>query len=202
VGSETSRKSCSTRRGLAAARVVAAVLVLLAAAVCLACRQEPDPGRRAPRATVSAPPPTSSPARSRSLPLRGVPLRAPTNLRLLVADAPAPFVLDVDQETIQPITGLPEDGDRGVSVAALGEDALVLSQRFCGACRPVDSVYVVRRGSTAATRLGRSIGAVTRATATVSGRSAGGPRTGARSARSTSTAACDGGRGRSAAEPA
>lgn len=164
MGSETLPKSCSTRRRLAAARVMAAVLVVMAAVVGLACRHEPDPGRSAPGATVSVPspatPPTSSPVSSRSLPLRGVPLRAPTKLRLLVADAPAPFVLDVDRETIQPITGLPADGDWGVSVAALGEDALVLSLRFCGACRPVDSVYLVRRGSTAATRLGRLIGAV------------------------------------------
>jgi hypothetical protein len=78
----------------------------------------------------------------------------PTGLRLLVADAPAPFVLDVDQATTQPITGLPTDRDRGVSVSPVAPGTLVLSFRSCDRCWPGSSVYLVRRGSTTATRLG------------------------------------------------
>jgi hypothetical protein len=78
----------------------------------------------------------------------------PTGLRLLVADASAPFVLDVDQATTQPITGLPTDRDRGVSVVPVAPGALVVSFRSCDRCWPGSSVYLVRRGSTTATRLG------------------------------------------------
>lgn len=42
-------------------------------------------------------------------PLRGVPLSTATGLRLLVANDPAPFVLDVDRGTARPVTGLPSD---------------------------------------------------------------------------------------------
>jgi hypothetical protein len=79
-----------------------------------------------------------------------VPLESPTGLRLLVADVP-PFVLDQDRGTAQRITGLSPGGDSGVSVVPVGEDALLLSYRFCKGCRA--AVYLVRRGSTAATRL-------------------------------------------------
>jgi hypothetical protein len=84
-------------------------------------------------------------------------LVGPTGLRLLVADAPAPFVLDVDRGTTQPITGLPADGDRGVSVLPVAEGALVLSFRRCDRCWPGSSAYLVRRGSTTATRLGAAL---------------------------------------------
>jgi hypothetical protein len=51
-------------------------------------------------------------------PLPGVPLRSPAGLRLLVANDPEPFVLDVDSGVIQPVIGLPADerplGPRGV----------------------------------------------------------------------------------------
>lgn len=161
----SSQKSNSSRRRLAAASVMAAVLVAIAAAIGVAWWQQRGPDRPAQvaEASGSAPvltPPTGRAASSPALPLHGVPLRAPTNLRLLVADAPAPFVLDVDRRTTQPITGLPTDGDRGVAVAAVGQDALVSSLRFCNACRPDDSVLLLRRGSTAATRLGRVMEAV------------------------------------------
>lgn len=82
-----------------------------------------------------------------------VALRPRAGLRLLVADAPAPFVLDLERATEQPISGLPRRGPRGVAVLALGEDALVLSYRLCTRCRQVDA-FLVRRGSTVATRLG------------------------------------------------
>jgi hypothetical protein len=86
----------------------------------------------------------------------------PTGLRLLVADAPAPFVLDVDRGTIKSITGLPTNGDRLVSVHPLGKHALVLSTRICKRCRTasLSSVFLVRHGGTAATRLGSALGAV------------------------------------------
>src|SRR5215211_2636500 len=46
-------------------------------------------------------------AGTRSLP--GVPLRSPVGLRLLVANDPEPFVVDVDSGVIQPVTGVPAD---------------------------------------------------------------------------------------------
>lgn len=90
------------------------------------------------------------------LPLHGVPLRSSTGLRLLIADAPAPFLLDVDKGTIEPITGLPTKGERGVTVLPLGREALVLSARYCDRCRG-SSAYLVRHGSTAATPLRRAL---------------------------------------------
>jgi hypothetical protein len=84
----------------------------------------------------------------------------PSGLRLLVADAPAPFLLDVDRGSIRRITGLPTAGERGVNVLPVGRDALLLSQRFCDGCSSVDDVFLVRHGSTAAIRLGRALQAV------------------------------------------
>ena len=46
------------------------------------------------------------------VPLRGVPLRGETGLRLVVADNP-PFVLDVDTESVTPVPGIPAM-ERGV----------------------------------------------------------------------------------------
>jgi hypothetical protein len=77
-----------------------------------------------------------------------------------VGDAPAPFVLDLERGTVQPITGLPAAGERGVSVHPLGMDALVLSSRLCRRCQPGPGLYLVRHGSRAATRLGRALQAV------------------------------------------
>ena len=90
-------------------------------------------------ATFSPAPKSQAAARTREnvgrLPLRGVLLRGDSGLRLLVADTPAPFVLDADRRTREPITGLPTRGERGTSVLAVGEDALVLSTGFCGRCQ-------------------------------------------------------------------
>lgn len=102
-----------------------------------------------------APPSTASQRGS-----RGEPLRGPTGLRLLVADAPAPFVLDVYRGTIRRITGLPADGKRGVTIAPVGRHALVLSQRLCAGCPPLSNVYLVRHDSTFATPLGSASQAV------------------------------------------
>ncbi len=126
-------------------------------------RPRPGPTRPGLAAATSLSAPTlgpstmPQPSRHGALPLGGVPLVGPTGLRLLIADAPAPFVLEVDRGTIQPITGLPTDGERGVSVLPVGNDALVLSSRICDRCRPDSSVYLLRRGSTTATRLGTAL---------------------------------------------
>jgi hypothetical protein len=89
-------------------------------------------------------------------PLPGVPLRSPAGLRLLVANDPEPFVLDVDSGGIQPVVGLPADDDRSVHVESVGENAVVVSRRDCrgSGCDADSLVYLVRHGSTVATRLG------------------------------------------------
>jgi hypothetical protein len=89
-------------------------------------------------------------------PLPGVRLEGPTGLRLLVASDPTPVVLDVDSGAIQPVTGLPVDDDRSVHLESEGEDAVVVTRRECrGSDCDTDSVvYLVRHGSTVATRLG------------------------------------------------
>ena len=89
-------------------------------------------------------------------PLPGLALPSPAGLRLLVANDPEPFVIDVDSEVIQPVTGLPADDDRTVHVEPVGEDAVVVSRRDCrgSGCEAGSLVYLVRRGGTVATRLG------------------------------------------------
>jgi hypothetical protein len=88
--------------------------------------------------------------------LPGVPLRDGSGLRLLVANDPAPFVLDVDTGVVRAVTGLPAGGGRSVHVESVGEDAVVVSRRDCreSACDADSAAYLVRRGGTAATRLG------------------------------------------------
>jgi hypothetical protein len=90
---------------------------------------------------------------ARSLP--GVPLQGRSGLRLLVASGPAPLVLDVDSGAVQPVTGLPATEDRSVHVEPVGEHAAVVSRRDCrgAGCQADSVVYLVRRGSTVATRL-------------------------------------------------
>jgi hypothetical protein len=87
----------------------------------------------------------------------GVPLGS-SGLRLLVADDPTPFVLEVDTGAIRPVTGLPA-GDRSTHVESVGQDAVVVSRRDCrGSDCDADSVaYLVRHGSTVATRLGAAM---------------------------------------------
>ena len=88
-------------------------------------------------------------------PLPGVALASPAGLRLLVANDPEPFVLDVDSGVIQPVIGLPADDDRTVHVEPVGGDAVVVSRRDCrgSACEADSLVYLVRHGGTVATRL-------------------------------------------------
>jgi hypothetical protein len=143
-------RSAFSLRSLLALAIVSAILV--------GCLGGPEPSRRTQTRALPLPEPPSESASagvtSTVLPLRGVPMGR-TGLRLLVADAPAPFVLDVDRGTVQPITGLPKRGERGVGAQRLGEQALLSSYRLCAVCRPrPPGVYLLRRGSTAATRLG------------------------------------------------
>jgi hypothetical protein len=157
-----SKGSPRTRPAIGAA---AAILVLaLVALIVIARRGERSAdGSAGSTVTAAASVPSSTTPRSGrqgSLRLRGVPLQKGTGLSLLVADAPAPFVLDVDRGTAQPITGLPEDGERGVIVLPVSENALVLSERFCSRCGSVSSAYLVRRDSLAARRLARVYEAV------------------------------------------
>jgi hypothetical protein len=116
-------------------------------------------GHERPRAHVrwssmtSAPSTTAAPRASG--PLAGVPLAGTTGLRLLVARDPTPFVADLDQERVRPVTGLPSDGERVVSVLPVGEHAVIVSERTCGSCRPPGpEVYGIWRGSTMVVRLG------------------------------------------------
>jgi len=102
---------------------------------------------------TSAPSTTAAPRASG--PLAGVPLAGRTGLRLLVARDPRPFVVDVDQERVRPVTGLPSDGERVVSVLPVGEHAVIVSERTCASCRPPGpGVFGIWRHSTTAVRLG------------------------------------------------
>jgi hypothetical protein len=153
----------SARRRLAGAAVAAVVVVAVLAVDWPVPRPRPRPTRPAKAAATSWSAPTLGastmprPSRHGALPLGGVPPVGPIGLRLLVADAPAPFVLEVDQATTQPITGLPTDRDRGVSVLPVGGHALLVSFRRCDRCRPGSSVHLLRRGSMTATRLGAAL---------------------------------------------
>lgn len=73
------------------------------------------------------------------VPLRGVPLRGETGLRLLVADNP-PFVLDVDTGSVTPLPGVPAM-NRGVLwvVGVAGRAAVVVAQSA-----PDAKLYAVR----------------------------------------------------------
>jgi hypothetical protein len=90
---------------------------------------------------------------ARSLP--GVPLEGRTGLRMLVGSDPAPVVLDVDSGAVQPVTGLPAGEGRSVHVEQVGDHAVVVSRPDCrgSGCQADSVVYLVRRGSTVATRL-------------------------------------------------
>jgi hypothetical protein len=117
-------------------RVVAvgvALALLLVAAVAVAARWRPG-------GQTAAPP-------------------VPAGLRLLVADVPAPFVLDVDTGTTRPVTGLPTDGDRSTHLETVGEHAVVVSRKGCRGsdCPANPGVYLVRHGETVATRLGAAL---------------------------------------------
>jgi hypothetical protein len=83
--------------------------------------------------------------------LRGVPLRGPTRLQLLVADIP-PFVLDVDSGRIRRIAGVRVGKGDVLTVKPRGADALVWVDRIPGGA----DLFLVRHGSLRATRVSRS----------------------------------------------
>lgn len=102
-----------------------------------------------------APSTTADPRQSRPLP--GLPLSEPSRLRLLVASEPAPLVVDLDRQRVQPVTGLPRDGERVVSVLPVGGHAVIVSEQVCNTCRPpAAGVYGIWRGHTAAVQVGRA----------------------------------------------
>ena len=170
----------ATRRRRPVARIAAAVLL---AAFALGCVGAPDrraPGQRqlsAPGWTPSLAPAPPDPRQAG--PLGGVPLTGATGLQLLVANDPAPWLVDVDCGTVRPVAGLPTDGERVVWLLPAGREAVVVSDRVCEGCRPpTTDVYRVRPGGTAATRLGATLGVVAaregRAVWTLTPRAAGG----------------------------
>jgi hypothetical protein len=131
--------------------VVLAVLVALAA-VSFQGHGGPSPRLVSPSSTPASST-TAAPGEGR--PLAGVPLAGRTRLRLLVARDPRPYVVDLDQGRVEPVTGLPTEGERVVSVLPVGEHAAIVSERVCASCRPAaPEVYGIRRASTTAVRLG------------------------------------------------
>jgi hypothetical protein len=155
------RRRTSARRTLVGIGV--GVVVLVVAVVGRAGRwEQQEPSRPAPTVVTSSsvgdsPAVTAlRPSQYGARPLRGVPLQGPTGLQLLVSGELVPIVLDVDRGTIQPITGLPTGKGRLVRIRAVGEDAVIVSERP----RPVNDpvrvadVLWVRHGGTVATRLG------------------------------------------------
>jgi hypothetical protein len=142
------------RRGLLAAGIGVVVLATLAVMVGGSFQ-----GHEQPRAQLRSPPMTSASSTRSDVrefgPLAGVPLAKRTGLRLLVAREPTPFVVDLDQTSVQPVADLPSDGERVVSVLPVGQHAVLVSERSCTSCRPLGpEVYGLWRGSTTAVRLG------------------------------------------------
>lgn len=129
-------------------------------------RREPTrPAQAAATPSSVAEPPAVTeqrPSMYGARPLTGVPLRGPTGLRLLITGELVPIVLDVDRGTIQPITGLPTGKDRLLRIEAVGQDAIVVSERPrpVNDPLPVVDVFWVRHGGTVATRLGVGADAV------------------------------------------
>jgi hypothetical protein len=87
--------------------------------------------------------------------LRGVPLHRGTHLRLFVSSAP-PFVLDIDSGRITRIKGINVRGNPIVSVAPVGQGAIVLVDRRGPSSKafPNSELYLVRHGQLQATRIG------------------------------------------------
>jgi hypothetical protein len=99
----------------------------------------------------------SGPGQVGAAPLPGIPLQAPSGLRLLVANGPTVFVLDVDAGAVQPVTGLPTGADRSTHVESVGQDAVVISRRDCQGCDADSVAYLARHGQTVASRLGPAL---------------------------------------------
>jgi hypothetical protein len=125
------------------------LLAVCSGAASVAARDEA--AARAKMGTNSVARATAAPARPR--PLRGVPLRGSTGLRLLVANDP-PFLLNVDTRRVTPVSGLDVSDNPVISVLAVGRDAVVwLDRRQRPGNVPTAEIYVVRRNETTAVAL-------------------------------------------------
>jgi hypothetical protein len=130
------------------------VVVALAALAAGSFQHHEEPSTQL-RALSRTPAPSTTADRREFRPLAGLPITGRTRLRLLVASDPRPFLVDLDQDSVQPVTGLPTDGERVVSVLPVGEHAVIVSDRVCTSCRPPGpEVYGIWRDSTSAVRLG------------------------------------------------
>src|SRR5262249_44910767 len=67
--------------------------------------------------------------------------------------ADPPVVLNVDTGTVRPVTGLNVKGDPVLSVLAVGKDAVVWLDRRTPSRTASAEIYVVRHGTTTATRI-------------------------------------------------
>ena len=152
----------SFRRGRHAIAGLAVVVGMVVALVAVGPSwQQREPSRLAPAGRGSGSAPSSArSSESRPSSRAAAVDDATAALRLLVADAPAPFVLDVDRGSVERVTGLPADGRRDVSVLPVGKHALVLSHRSCAGCRWLSSVYLLRHDSTTAAPLAAALQAV------------------------------------------
>ena len=148
------------RRTRVAAGVGVVVVVALVALAAGSFQGQEEPGARVRSPSMTWAHSTTA-DRPEFGPLAGVPLTGPTRLRLLVASEPTPFVVDLDQASVRPVTGLPSDGERVVSVLPVGQHAVLVSERSCTSCRPLGpEVYGLWRDSTTAVRLGTAQGLV------------------------------------------
>jgi hypothetical protein len=130
------------------------VVVALAALAAGSSQRHEEPSAQL-QALSRTPASSTAADRPEFRPLAGRPFTGRTGLRLLVASDPRPFVVDLDQNNVQPVTGLPTNGERVVSVLPVGEHAVIISDRVCTSCRPPGpEVYGIWRHRTAAVRLG------------------------------------------------
>jgi hypothetical protein len=118
--------------GEAGVAIVVLVVLVALAAGSFQGHEEPSAQVRSPSMTWA---PSTTADRREFGPLAGLPLQR-TGLRLLVASDPRPFVVDLDQDRVQPVTGLPTNGERVVSVLPGGQHAVIVSDRVCTSCRP------------------------------------------------------------------
>src|SRR6266545_7475479 len=150
------------RRRTSALRALVGVGVVIVVAVVVGRWEQREPTRPAQAAATSSSMPDSPgstvlrPSAYGARPLSGVPLQGATGLWLLISGQPVPIVLNVDQGTTQPATGRPTDTRRPVQIKAVGEDAIVVSERPRPVNDPVrvSDIFLVRHGGTVATRLG------------------------------------------------
>jgi hypothetical protein len=140
------------RRQLRRRSAVTGVAVVVAAAsVAVIAARQAQPGRHLPAARATKHHQSARLGVPRAL--HGVRLAGPTGLRLLVSGDP-PYVLNVDTGAVTPVTGLNVNGNPVLSVLAVGADAVVwLDRRTATGSIPRAEIYLVRHGTTTATRI-------------------------------------------------